>query len=80
MARMAAEIVPGVTADPQVAFGKPVIAGTRTPVATILGELAAGVSEQQLRAEYDLSEQQIRAALRYGAWLAEHEVIRATAG
>jgi uncharacterized protein (DUF433 family) len=77
---MAAEIVPGVTADPQVAFGKPVIAGTRTPVAAILGELAAGVSEQQLRAEYDLSEQQIRAALRYGAWLAEHEVIRATAG
>jgi uncharacterized protein (DUF433 family) len=77
---MAAEIVPGVTADPQVAFGKPVIAGTRTPVAAILGELAAGVSEQKLRAEYDLSEQQIRAALRYGAWLAEHEVIRATAG
>jgi uncharacterized protein (DUF433 family) len=28
---MTAEIVQGITADPKVAFGKPVIAGTRTP-------------------------------------------------
>ena len=76
---MATEIVPGVTADPKVAFGKPVIAGTRTPVAVILGQLAAGVLEQEVCAEYDLTKQQIQAALRYGAWLAEHEVVRATA-
>jgi len=77
---MVAEIVPGVTADPKVSFGKPVIAGTRTPVALVLGQLAAGVSEQELRDEYDLSGDQVRAALRYGAWLAEQEVVRATAG
>lgn len=76
---MRAEIVPGVTVDPKVAFGKPVIAGTRTPVAVILGQLAAGVSEQEVCAEYDLTNEQIRAALRYGAWLAEQEVVRATA-
>jgi uncharacterized protein (DUF433 family) len=80
MSVMRAEIVPGVTADPKVAFGKPVIAGTRTSVALVLGQLAAGVSEQELRSEYDLSKEQIQAALRYGAWLAEQEVVRATAG
>jgi uncharacterized protein (DUF433 family) len=76
---MGTEIVPGVTAHPKVAFGKPVIAGTRTPVAAILGQLAAGVSAQEVCAEYDLTKPQIRAALRYGAWLAEQEVVRATA-
>jgi uncharacterized protein (DUF433 family) len=68
-----------VTADPKVAFGKPVIAGTRTPVALILGQLAAGVSDQELCDEYDLTKSQIQAALRYGAWLAEQEIVRATA-
>jgi uncharacterized protein (DUF433 family) len=68
---VAAEIVPGVTADPSVSFGKPVIAGTRTPVALVLGQLAAGVPAEELRDQYDLSEDQLRAALRYAAWLAE---------
>jgi uncharacterized protein (DUF433 family) len=77
---VAVEIVQGVTADPQVAFGKPVIAGTRVSAALVLGQLGAGVSEAELCAEYDLSPDQIRAAVRYGAWLAEQETIRATAG
>ena len=76
---MVAEIVPGVTVDPTVAFGKPVIAGTRTPVAVVLGQLAGGLREDEVRQEYDLSEAQIRAAIRYGAWLAENEVVRASA-
>ena len=61
---MAAELVAGVTADPKVAFGKPVIAGTRTPVAIVLAQLAAGVSQDVLRDEYDLTDEQIRAAIR----------------
>ena len=76
---MATELVTGVTADPNVAFGKPVIAGTRTPVAVVLAQLAAGVPDQVLCDEYDLNRDQLRAAIRYGAWLAEHEVVRATA-
>jgi uncharacterized protein (DUF433 family) len=77
---MAAEIVPGVTVDPSVAFGKPVIAGTRTPAAIVLAQLAAGIPEKELCDEYDLTRDQVRAALRYGAWLAESEVVRAVAG
>jgi uncharacterized protein (DUF433 family) len=77
---MAIEIVPGVTADPQVAFGKPVIAGTRVPVALVLGQLAGGVGVSELCAEYDLTADQVRAAMRYGAWLAEQETVRANVG
>jgi len=77
---MAVEVVPGVTADAEVAFGKPVIAGTRIPAAKVLSQLAGGMSADEIQAEYDLTPAQIQAALRYAAWLAEHEVIRAHAG
>jgi len=77
---MAIEIVPGVTADPKVAFGKPVIAGTRVPVALVLGQLAGGVGVPEICAEYDLTSEQVRAAIRYGAWLAEQETVRAHLG
>jgi uncharacterized protein (DUF433 family) len=76
---MAVEIVPGVTADPQVAFGKPVIAGTRIAAALVLGQLGGGVPIAELCAEYDLTPDQVRAAVRYGAWLAEQETVRASA-
>jgi uncharacterized protein (DUF433 family) len=77
---MVVEVAPGVTAAPEVAFGKPVIAGTRIPVAVILGQLAGGVPEAEVCAEYDLTPEQIRAALSYAAWLAGQEVIRVRAG
>ena len=77
---MPVEIVPGVTADAEVAFGKPVIAGTRIPAAQVLSQLAGGMSADEIQAEYDLTPAQIQATLRYAAWLAEHEVIRAHAG
>jgi uncharacterized protein (DUF433 family) len=72
------EIVPGITADPARAFGKPVIAGTRVPAATVLGLLAAGRSEAEILAEYDLTSEQIRAVFRYAAWLASQQSLRAS--
>ena len=77
---MGIEIVPGITADAEIAFGKPVIAGTRIPAAQVLSQLAGGLSADDIQAEYDLAPAQIQAALRYAAWLAEHEVVRADAG
>ena len=76
---MSVEVVSGVTADPRVAFGKPVIAGTRVPVALVLGQLGGGVPVAELCAEYDLTPDQVQAAMRYGAWLAEQETVRASA-
>lgn len=75
---MATEIVSGITADPDRAFGKPVIAGTRIPAALVLGLLAAGRPEAEILAEYDLSSEQIRAVLRYAAWLADQQSLRAS--
>ena len=44
MPAMATEIVPGVTADPGVAFGKPILAGTRVPVESLFDYLKRGRS------------------------------------
>jgi uncharacterized protein (DUF433 family) len=73
---MPTELVPGVVADPDVAFGKPVIAGTRVTVAIVLAQLAGGVPAEEVCAEYGLDAGQLRAALRYAAWLADQEVFR----
>ena len=75
---MATEVVPGITADPNVAFGKPVIAGTRVAAALILGLLAAGRTEAEICAENDLTHDQVQAVLRYAAWLANQQDLRAS--
>ena len=62
-----------IQVDPTICHGKPVIRGTRTPVAIVIGSLAAGMSFGELEREYDLSVEDIRAALAYGANLVEQE-------
>ena len=66
---MATEIYPGVSVDPEVVHGKPVISGTRIPVSLVLGQLAAGVSYEELEREYGLSKEQAQAAIGYAAQL-----------
>ena len=51
--------------DPAICQGKPVIRGTRTPVSTILGHLAGGDSFDDVRREYDLTDEDIRAAIAF---------------
>jgi uncharacterized protein (DUF433 family) len=54
--------------DPTVMMGKPVIAGTRVTVESILERLAAGESETQiLEANPRLVPEDIRAALQFAA-------------
>ena len=64
---MATEIYPGVTVDTQIIHGKPAILGTRIPVSLVLGQLAGGVSYEELQSEYSLTTEQIEAALGYAA-------------
>lgn len=60
--------------NPEVMFGKPVIKGTRIPVALILEKLGHGISEEELLKAYPrLSVEAIRAALLYAADNATHE-------
>lgn len=62
---MTKEIFPGVTVDPQITHGRPVIAGTRVTVEAVLGELAGGSSFQEVMDDYHLTDEQVRAALGY---------------
>ncbi len=62
-----------ITIDPEVQHGKPVIRGTRVPVTRILGGLAAGMTLDEVAHEYDVTIEDIRAALRYAEELVEEE-------
>ncbi|HHE48302.1 MAG TPA: DUF433 domain-containing protein [Candidatus Acetothermia bacterium] len=69
------EITPGIIVDDRICFGKPVIKGTRVPVEIVLGKLAGGARIDEVMREYDLSREQVLAALRYAAAvIAEEEV------
>jgi len=57
-----------IDANPKVMLGKPVIRGTRIPVALILRKLGEGASEQDLLDAYPyLKGKDIRAAMLYAA-------------
>ena len=59
------EIAPHITIDADVHHGTPVIAGTRFPVAIAIGSLAGGMSKAEVMAEYELTQEQLEAALSY---------------
>ena len=57
-----------IHSDPKVMMGKPVVAGTRIMVESILERLGAGESvEQILEAHPRLTEEDVRAALGFAA-------------
>jgi len=66
------EIFPGITMDPEVRFGKPCIVGTRVDVATIVGAIGAGDSVDDVEDAYQLTRDQVLAAVRYAAHVAAH--------
>ena len=71
------EIAPRIVVDEQVRFGKPVIAGTRVPVDLVVGKLAGGMSLDEVACEYELTREDVLAALAYAAKAAAAEEIRA---
>jgi uncharacterized protein (DUF433 family) len=62
-----------IVIDPKICHGKPVIRGTRMPVALVVGSLASGMSFEEVQREYDLSIDDIRAALKFAGKLIEQE-------
>jgi uncharacterized protein (DUF433 family) len=57
-----------ISVDPNICFGKPCIRGTRIWVSLILDLLAGGMGFEEILAEYpQLTEEDIRAAIAYGA-------------
>ena len=59
--------------DPKICHGTPVIRDTRMPVALIIGSLASGMGLEEVQREYDLTAEDIRAALRFAGELVERE-------
>jgi uncharacterized protein (DUF433 family) len=62
-----------IAIDPGVQHGKPVIRGTRVPVARVLGGLAGGMTSQEICREYGVSEEDVAAALEFATELVEDE-------
>lgn len=64
-----------IAIQPDILGGKPVIQGTRVPVALIIDEVAGGMSITEVMTEYELTEEQVRAALQYAAAALREEVV-----
>jgi uncharacterized protein (DUF433 family) len=63
-----------IAVDPKIMVGKPVIKGTRIPVAVILNLLAHGYTHARIRKAYkQLKEKDIQAAVAYAAILSNFE-------
>lgn len=67
--RMKKQIFPHIIVDPKVRFGKPIIEKTRVPVDVVVGKIAGGMSVDEVMVEYELTRQQVLAALKYATKL-----------
>jgi uncharacterized protein (DUF433 family) len=69
-----------ITQQPGVMGGKACVRGTRVTVGMIVGQIGAGITPQQLLADYPYLElEDILQALRYAAWRAEEREIELAA-
>jgi uncharacterized protein (DUF433 family) len=64
---------PRIEIDPQIHHGMPVIRGTRVPVVSILGEIAEGMSREEVAQTYRVSIEDVVAAIAYAADLVVDE-------
>ena len=72
---MANDLLGLIETDAAVLHGRARLRGTRVPVSVVLDCLAAGMSEDEVRAQYPtLPDGAVRAALAYGALLAREEL------
>ncbi|OQW55332.1 MAG: antitoxin [Proteobacteria bacterium HN_bin10] len=63
-----------ISRDPSILMGKPCIKGTRISVETVVRRLAAGLSAEQIAAEYpELTREDVLAAAAYAADLLRHD-------
>lgn len=65
-----------IVIDRKIQHGKPVIRGTRVPVARIMSGLAGGMTAAEIEAEFGVTAGDIRAALEFASELIEREEFR----
>jgi uncharacterized protein (DUF433 family) len=65
-----------ITFNPQIMGGRACIRGMRIPVSVIVGQIAHGVSSEELLKDYpDLEADDVKQALEYAAWLTQEEIV-----
>jgi uncharacterized protein (DUF433 family) len=68
-----------ITIDPNVCFGKPCIRGHRIWVSLVLDFLAEGMTVEEILTDYpDLTAEDIRACIAYGAEMARERYVDAS--
>lgn len=66
-----------ITQNPEMMGGRACVRGMRVTVGMIVGQIAAGVSIEDLLSDYPyLEREDITQALRYAAWRAEEREVR----
>lgn len=69
-----------ITVDPEICHGRACITGTRVLVATVLDNVAAGLSAEEIVSSYPaLTRDSVQAAIHYAAELARERVLSLTA-
>jgi uncharacterized protein (DUF433 family) len=64
-----------ITIDNEIQHGKPVLKGTRLPIAIIIGSLAGGMTYDEVIQEYAVTREQILASLAYFSELLNYETV-----
>jgi uncharacterized protein (DUF433 family) len=73
-----AKLLERITINPDICHGKPCIRGLRYPVETILELLSAGMSTEEILADYeDLEREDILAVLAFAARLSQVKRVQA---
>ncbi len=66
------DLLARITLDPAICHGKPTLRGLRYPVEGVLEWLSAGMTTEQILADYpDLEADDVRAALAYAVRLSQ---------
>jgi uncharacterized protein (DUF433 family) len=75
------ELLGLISIDPEICHGQACVKGTRVLVTVVLDALAAGMAPEEIVRHYPtLTDEGVRAAVAYGAWLAKQEVHLLPAG
>ncbi len=65
---MSNQLLSGITMDPEICHGMPVVRGLRYPVETLLELMASGMSMEELLSDYpDLNKEDFYVCLEYAA-------------
>ena len=71
------EIAPHIVIDEKICRGKLVIQGTRVLVEVVLGNLASGMTPDEVAAEYEITRDEVLATIHYAAATIAGEELRA---